>query len=100
MEFQNGCMTAIFDIRAKLFSNSDSQRYPDGGCQVLVQSSMIQKEMLFEDFQDICGSGHNSYRNGTILTILNIHAALMPPTKLRFNPPGNVVWSILRWPPF
>ena len=32
--------------------------------------------MLFEEFQD----GHIGYPNGTILAILNLHVATMPPT--------------------
>ena len=38
--------------------------------------------MLFEEFQD----GHLGYRNRTILAILNLHVATMPPTKFQLNP--------------
>ena len=38
--------------------------------------------MLFEEFQD----GHIGYRNGTILAILNLHVATMPPTMFQLNP--------------
>ena len=38
--------------------------------------------MLFEEFQD----GHHGYQNGTILVILNLHVATMPPTKFQLNP--------------
>ena len=31
--------------------------------------------MWFEDFQDGCHGGHLGYQNGTILAILNLHAA-------------------------
>ena len=37
--------------------------------------------MWFEDFQDGCHGGHLGYQNGTILAILNLHAAPMPSTK-------------------
>ena len=39
--------------------------------------------MSFEEFQD---GGHLGYRNGTILAILNLHVATMPPTKVQLNP--------------
>ena len=39
--------------------------------------------MLFEEFQD---GGHLGYWNGTILAILNLHIATMPPTKFQLNP--------------
>ena len=39
--------------------------------------------MSFEEFQD---GPHLGYRNGTILAILNLHVATMPPTKFQFNP--------------
>ena len=47
---------------------------------------MVWEEMLFEKFQDGHHGGHLGYRNGTILAILNLHAATMPPTKFQLNP--------------
>ena len=41
--------------------------------------------MSFEEFQGRPG-GHLGYQNGTILAILNLHVATMPPTKFQFNP--------------
>ena len=43
----------------------------------------VWEEMSFEEFQD---GGHLGYRNGTILAILNLHVATMPPTKFQLNP--------------
>ena len=44
---------------------------------------IVWEEMWFEEFQD----GANLwYQNGTILAILNIYVALMPPIKLWLNP--------------
>ena len=40
--------------------------------------------MSFEEFQD--GRHHLGYRNGTILAILNLYVATMPPTKFQLNP--------------
>ena len=37
--------------------------------------------MPFEEFQD----GHHGYRNGTILAILNLYVAPIPPIKFRLN---------------
>ena len=41
--------------------------------------------MWFEDFQDCRGGGHLTYRNETILAILNIHVPVMPPIKFGLN---------------
>ena len=41
--------------------------------------------MSFEEFQDGCHDGNLGYKNGTILAILNLYVALMPPTKFRLN---------------
>ena len=38
--------------------------------------------MSFEEFQD---GGHLGYRNGTILAILNLYVATMPPTKFQLT---------------
>ena len=42
--------------------------------------------MLFKEFQDGRHGSHLGYRNGTILAILNLHVATMPPTKFQRNP--------------
>ena len=39
--------------------------------------------MSFEEFQD---GRHLGYRIGTILAILNLHLATMPPPKFQLNP--------------
>ena len=40
---------------------------------------MLWEEMSFEEFQDL------GYRNGTILAILNLYVAPMPPIKFQLN---------------
>ena len=45
-----------------------------------------QSDLWFEDFQDGRRGGHIGYRNETILTILNLYLATMPPTKFQLNP--------------
>ena len=42
--------------------------------------------MSFDEFQDGHPGSHLGYRNGTILVILNLHVATMPPTKFQLNP--------------
>ena len=42
--------------------------------------------MLFEEFQDGRHGGHLGNGNETILAILNLHVATMPPTKFQPNP--------------
>ena len=42
--------------------------------------------MLFEVFQDGLHRGHLGKWNGTILAILNLYVAPMPPIKFRLNP--------------
>ena len=44
------------------------------------------KQMRFEDFQDGHLGGHLRYRNRTILAILNLYVAPMPPINVGFNP--------------
>ena len=41
--------------------------------------------MSFEEFQDGRNGSHLGYRNGTILAILNLYVAPMPPIKFRLN---------------
>ena len=47
---------------------------------------MVWEEMSFEEFQDGHHGGHLGYQKGTILAILNLHVAIMPPTKFQLNP--------------
>ena len=42
--------------------------------------------MLFEEFPGGRHSGHLGYWNETILAILILHVATMPPTKFELNP--------------
>ena len=49
----------------------------------LNRASGVWEKMSFEEFQD---GDHLGYRNETILAILNLHVATMPPTKFQFNP--------------
>ena len=42
--------------------------------------------MSFEEFQDGCHGGHLGYRNGMILSFLNLYVPPMPPIKFRLNP--------------
>ena len=39
-----------------------------------------------ENSEDGHYGGHLGYQNGTILAILNLHVATMPPTKFQLNP--------------
>ena len=43
---------------------------------------MIWEEMSFEEFQD---GGNLGYQKETILVILNLYVALMPPIRFRLN---------------
>ena len=49
-------------------------------------SYLFWKEIWFEEFDDGRHGGHLGYRIGTILTIPNMHVALMPPTNYGLNP--------------
>ena len=59
--------------------------------------------MSFEEFQEGRHGGHLGYRNGTILAILNLYVAPMPPIKFSLNLTygfeGDVVLRISSWPP-
>ena len=67
-------------------SNSESLCRSDAFHQVLAQSYLWFGRRLFEEFQDGCHGGHLGYRNGTILVILNLYDAPMPPIKFWLNP--------------
>ena len=64
----------------------------------------VWEDMLFEDIQDGRHGSHLGYRKGIILAILNLHVALMPPIKFRFNltygSGADVVSRFSRWPPW
>ena len=45
-----------------------------------------REQTWVEDFQGGHHGGHPGYQNGTILAILNLYVALMPPIKLQLNP--------------
>ena len=47
---------------------------------------MVWEVMSFVASQDGHHGGHLGYRMGTILAILNLHVATMPPTKFQLNP--------------
>ena len=68
------------------FSFSQSLYHTDASHKVLAQSDMVWEKMSFEEFQDGYRGGHLKYRNGTILAILNLYVALMPPIKFQLNP--------------
>ena len=42
--------------------------------------------MSFEEFPDGHRGSHLGYWNGTILAVLNLYVATMPPTKFQLNP--------------
>ena len=78
---------------------SESQCRSDASYQVSAQSDLW--------FRGSCQ--HFIWRpsrisNKTILAILNLYVARMPPIKFRLNPTyglgGDVVWTISRWPPW
>ena len=54
--------------------------------------------MLFEEFQDGHPGSHLGYRNGTILAILNLYKAPMPPIKCLLNPAS--VWEKMSFEEF
>ena len=57
----------------------------------------VWEEVSFEEFH----GGHLGYRTRTILAILNLYKALMPPIKwlnLTYGLGGDVIWRISRWP--
>ena len=66
----------------------------------LFQSNLtILEQITIEDFQD---GSHLGYRNKMILSILNLHVAPIPPTKLWLNSTyhmgADVVWIFSRSP--
>ena len=62
-------------------SNSESLCCSDASHKVSAQSDMVLEEISFEEFQD----SRRGYRNGSILAILYLSVALMPPITFRLN---------------
>ena len=84
------------------FSISKSPCHPNAFHQVWANPSGAE---WFEDFQAGHHGGALGYWNETILAILNLYTALMPPIKFQFNPTyglnrlgGDVVLRFSRWP--
>ena len=48
-------------------------------------ASKAPGEPTTENLQEGCCDGHRGYRNKMVLAILNLHVALMPPTRFRLN---------------
>ena len=68
------------------FSNSESLCHCDASHQVFGSIQLkVWEETSFEEFQDGHHGSHLGYRNGRILTILNLFNAPMPPIKFRLN---------------
>ena len=74
------------------FSNFEFLYHSDASHKVSIQPDTVWtfiffwEEMPFEEFQNGRQGGHLGYRNGTIIAILNLHVATMPPTKFQLNP--------------
>ena len=99
----------------KDFSKSESLCRSDASHQVSAQSYIRVGEVSWKknhlEYRNGTVLFSNSeslwrllgYRNGRILTILNLYVALMLPTKFRLNVTyglgEDVVWRISRWPP-
>ena len=68
------------------FSNSDSLRRSHASHQVSAQSDLWFGRCHLKNFELGRHGGHLRYQNRTILAILNLHVATMPPTKFQLNP--------------
>ena len=83
------------------FSNSKCLCHCDASHQVWAQSNLQFGRRC--RLKNMKMAGHLEYQNGTILTILNLYVAPMPPMKFRLNLTyglgGDVVWRISRWQP-
>ena len=85
-EFQDGRPGGHIGPEWNNFSNFVSLCHCASSHQVSAQSDRVWEEMSFDEFQDGHPGSHLGYRNGTILVILNLHVATMPPTKYQLNP--------------
>ena len=65
------------------FSNSESLCHCDASHQVSAQADFRFGRCCLKNFKM---ASHLGYRNGTILAILNLHVATMPPNKFQLNP--------------
>ena len=75
-------MAAICTFQRSDFSNSKSLCHCDASHQVTAQSDLrFERRCRLKNFK----IGHLGYRNGTILAILTLHVARIPPTKFQLN---------------
>ena len=99
------CRSKNFKIRPSWISERNNLSYSEFLCrsdashQVLSQSDLwFWRCRLKNDKMD---GGHLGYRNGTVLAILNLYNAPMPPIKSRLNLTyglgGDVNWGISSW---
>ena len=56
------------------------------------------EDISFQEFQDGCWGGLLGYRNGTVLTILNLYVTVMPPIK--FGSTLITVWEEMSFEEF
>ena len=85
--FKMATQAAILVSGTNYFSNSESLCRSNASHQVSAQSKVtVWEKMSFEEFQDGPHGGHLGYRNGTILAILNLYVAPMPPNSFWLNP--------------
>ena len=90
-EFQYGCHGGHLAYQnGTIFHNSDSLCRSDASHQVLAQSDLQFGRCCLKifsrwSFQDGRHGGHLGYLNETILAILNLYNAPMPPIKFLLN---------------
>ena len=101
---KNFKMAAILDIETEWFWQfwiSLRLRCPH---QVSARSDLWFGRCRLKNFKMAPMAGHLGYRNGTILSILNLCVTVMLPFKFWLNPTyglgGDVVWRVSRWPPW
>ena len=94
---------AIMAILTKCFSNCESPCRPNASHQVLAQSDHTGAEEVWR-LSRWPPWGHLRYWTRTILAILNLCVAPIPPIKfglnLHYSLGGDIFWRISRWPPW
>ena len=101
--FKLATLAAILDLGTEQIYSSKSPCHPNASHQVWAQSNLPFRSRRSLKIQDSHSGGHLGYWNKTILAILNLYVASMPPIKFQLNPTWfgrrtDVVWRFSRWP--
>ena len=101
-DFKMAAQAAILDSGMERFSISESLCRSDASHQVSALSVLrFGRRCRLKNYK--MAGDHLGYRNGTILAIMNLYVAQVPPMKFQPNQTyglgADVIWRISKWSP-